>query len=75
MDLIYVCFLLNHTHAAGINGIPITKATDSTFYISLLFRFRFWKPVYYKLDDSDFLLHSTKNIVDGLVLSNMLDML
>ena len=34
--LVYVCFILNHTHADGINGILITKATGSTADISPL---------------------------------------
>ena len=34
LSLMYVLFTLNHTHAAGSNGIPITKATSSTADIS-----------------------------------------
>ena len=73
--LIYVCFIFNHTHSDGINGKPTTNATGSTDGISPLFRFRFWQPVYYKVDESDFPSDSTKNVVAGLVSPNMLDML
>ena len=50
----YVRFLLNHIHSAGINGILITKSTGSTVEIRSLLRFRFWQPVYYKVDESNF---------------------
>ena len=39
--LIYVLFLLDHTHAAGINGIPITKDIGYTADISPLLRLSF----------------------------------
>ena len=52
LDLIYVLFLLNHTHAAGINVIPTTKATVYISDISPLLHFYFWKPVNYKVYDS-----------------------
>ena len=58
LDLLYVWFLLNHTYAAGINGIPIIKATGYTSGIILLLHFRFWQPVYYRVYDSDFPSHS-----------------
>ena len=38
-----MCLLLNHTHDAGINGIPIIYYTCSTADISSLFRFHFLK--------------------------------
>ena len=60
LDLIYVFFLLNHTHASGINGIPTTNYAGSTADISPLLLFRFWKPVYYKVDYSYFPSHSTE---------------
>ena len=71
----YVCLLLNHAHAADINGVPITKDTGLTVGISHFLCFRFWQPVYYKVDDSSFLSDSTKNVAYGLLLPNMLDML
>ena len=40
--------------------MSITKATGSTADISPFLRFRFCKPVYYKVDDSDFPSHSTE---------------
>ena len=49
--LIHICFLLNHTNASGINGIPITKAEGSTADISTFLRLRFYKPVSYKVYD------------------------
>ena len=52
-------FLLNHTYDAGINGITTTKAKGYTSEISPLLHFRFWKPFYYKVDESDFPSHST----------------
>ena len=55
-----MCFLLNHTCNAGINCITITKSIGSTSDVILLLNFRFWKPVYYKVDDSDFLSNTTK---------------
>ena len=53
IDLIYICFLLNHTHNSGINGITITKATGSNADISPLFSLHFCQPIYYNIDDSD----------------------
>ena len=55
-----MCLLLNHAYNAGIIGKPITKATGSTADIISLLRFHFWKPIYYKVDDSDFLSESTE---------------
>ena len=52
--LLYVCFLLNHTFCAAVNGIPMQHLTGQTSDISPLLRFHFWEEVYYKLDDSDF---------------------
>ena len=60
LDLIYVLFLLNHTHAAGINVIPTTKATVYISDISPLLHFYFWKPVNYKVYDSYLPSHSTE---------------
>ena len=73
MDYIpHVCvILINHTSASVVNGITITKATGYTVYIIPLLHFRFWKPVYYKVDDSNFPSYSTENMVVGLVSQNM----
>ena len=60
IDLMYMCLLLNHAYNSGIIGKPITKATGSTADIISLLRFHFWKPIYYKVDDSDFLSESTE---------------
>ena len=56
----YVCFLLNHTQNADINSTPINSITGSTAEITPLQHFRFWKPVYYKVDESDFQSYSTE---------------
>jgi hypothetical protein len=53
--LMYVCFLLNHTWCEAVDDIPIRMSTGSTNDISPLLCFYFWEPIYYKLDDSDFL--------------------
>jgi hypothetical protein len=51
----YVCFILNFLVSSALyGGVPIQRATGSTNDISPLLRFRFWEPVYYKLDDSTF---------------------
>ena len=60
ISLIYVHFLLNHTHTDGINGIPITKSTGSTSGISPLLCFQFWKLVYYNTYNSDLPSHSSE---------------
>ena len=52
--------LLNYTYASGINGVSITKDTGCTEDIIPLLRFCIWQPVYYKVDESDFLLDSTE---------------
>jgi hypothetical protein len=52
--LMYVCFLLNNTWCEAIDDIPIRMSMGSTNDIRPLLCFNFWKPVYYKLDDSDF---------------------
>ena len=51
----YVCFVLNHTASAALNyEVPLSLLTGSTTDISPLTCFKWWEPVYYKLDDSDF---------------------
>ena len=54
LAILYVCFVLNFTHNAVINNVPMNLATGSTCDISPLLRFRFWQPVCYMHDDSDF---------------------
>ena len=55
LALTYVCFVLNHTAVGSLHWrTPIKKLTGSTPDISALLCFRFWEPVYYKLDDSEF---------------------
>jgi hypothetical protein len=54
----YVCFLLNNTWCEAIDYIPIHLSMGSTNDISPLLCFHFWEPVYYKLDNSDFLSDS-----------------
>ena len=50
----YVCFLLNNVASSSTGTIPIQVLTGSTNDISPLLYFRWYEPVYYKLDDSDF---------------------
>jgi hypothetical protein len=54
----YVCFLLNNTWCEVVDDIPICMSMGSTHDISPLICFHFWEPVYYKLDNSDFLSNS-----------------
>jgi hypothetical protein len=56
--LMYVCFLLNNTWFEVVDDIPFHMSMGSTNDISSLLCFHFWEPVYYKLDDSDFLSDS-----------------
>ena len=49
-----------YTYADGINYIRITKAIVYIAYINPLLYFIFWKPVYYKIDDLNFLSDSTE---------------
>ena len=51
----YVCFLLNNTSSQALNGsVPIQVLTGSTNDISPLLHFRWYEPVYYMVDDSNF---------------------
>jgi hypothetical protein len=54
----YVWFLLNNVAASGTGAVPIQVLTGSTNDISPLLYFRWYEPIYYKLDDSDFPLDS-----------------
>ena len=61
LALSYVCFVLNHTAVGSLNWrTPIEKLNGSTPDISSILCFRFWEPVYFKLDDSDFPSESTE---------------
>ena len=72
---IHVLLLLNHKCDNQINTITITKETCSTADINPLLCFSFLPPVYSKSYDSNFPSDSTKTVVVGLVLHNMLHML
>ena len=51
--IMYVCFLLNHTYNATVNGVPLTLATGQQADISPLLNFTFWQKVFYhKEEDS-----------------------
>lgn len=52
--LLYVCYLLNHTYNATVNGVPMNHLTGTTVDISPLLRFHYWQKVYYKLEENDF---------------------
>ena len=60
---LYVCFLLNHTFSATINGIPMSQLHGNITNISVLLHFHFYKEVYYKVDDGPFPSKSTEAIV------------
>jgi hypothetical protein len=50
----YVCFICNHTASSSLDdAVPLQVLTGSTPDISHLLFFKFYEPVYYKLDDSD----------------------
>ena len=50
----YVCFTLNHTYNVTIKNVPFNASTGSTYDVSPLLRFHFWKPIYYNADDDSF---------------------
>jgi hypothetical protein len=55
LALLHVCFILNHTATASLRWrTPMSALMSSTTDISIILRFGWWEPVYYKLDDSDF---------------------
>ena len=61
LALTYVCFVLNHTAVGSLHWrTPIEQLTGSTPDISAILCFRFWEPIYYKLDDSEFPSQSTE---------------
>jgi len=55
LALHYVCFVLNHMATASIDHrVPLQVLTGSTVDISILLRFVWYEPVYYRMDDSSF---------------------
>ena len=46
--------MLNYTYNATIKDVPMNKATKSTYDINPLLLFKFWEPIYFIHDDSDF---------------------
>jgi hypothetical protein len=55
LALMYVCFVLNFTASPSLNWrTPMEILTGSTPDISPLLSFRWWEPVYFKLDDASF---------------------
>ncbi len=52
--LLHVCLLLNHSYNWTLSAVPLTLATGSTPDISMLLRFYWWEPVYYRVDESSF---------------------
>ena len=49
--IMYVCFLLNHTYNATVNGVPLTLATGQQADISPLLNFTFWQKVFYRKEE------------------------
>jgi hypothetical protein len=54
LALQYVCFLLNHMYNNTLQAVPLTHLKGVTVDISVLLRFHFWQPVYFKLSESPF---------------------
>ena len=50
----YVCFLLNHTYNAHVNGIPLQHLTGQTMDISPLLCFHFWQHLYFLREGHSF---------------------
>ena len=70
---LYVCYVLNHTAVGSLHWrTPTEKLTGSTPDISSLLCFKFWEPVYYRVDDSNFPLDSTERLGNFSVFLNML---
>ena len=63
LNPIYLLFLFNHRYYAIINRIPTNKSSGYTVDIIMLLIFRYWKPVYYKSDESNFPSFSTEKYV------------
>ena len=75
LDIRYMFFFLNHKYAAGIYGIQIPKSTGSTEDIIPLLFFTFGNQSIARLETPMYLPISLENMVAGLVLKNMLDMI
>jgi hypothetical protein len=58
----YVCFLLNNVASLGTGAIPIQILTGLMKDISPLLYFRWYEPIYIKLDDSNFPLGSHEKL-------------
>jgi hypothetical protein len=54
LALQYVCFLLSHLYNNTLQAVPLTRLNGVTVDISVLLRFHFWQPVYFKLSESSF---------------------
>ena len=52
--LIYVALFLNLTYNWTLSSIPLQAAEGATQDISLLLRFYWWEPIYFKIDDASF---------------------
>jgi hypothetical protein len=49
-----MCFFLNHMYNPTLNDVPLTCLRGDTVDISILCRFHFCQPAYFKLDVSSF---------------------
>ena len=58
----YVCFLLNHTYNATIDGIPMQHLSGHTVDISPLLRFHFWQRVYFLCEGHSFPSESPEGV-------------
>ena len=55
LALEYVCFILNHLATPSLkHRVPLQMLHGSTVDISIILRFTWFEPVYYRIDDSDF---------------------
>jgi hypothetical protein len=63
----------SNTWCEAVDDIPIHMSTGSTNDISPLLCFHFWKPVYYKFDDSDVPSEHVRNTDTSLVSANLSD--
>ncbi|KAG7350835.1 hypothetical protein IV203_010195 [Nitzschia inconspicua] len=52
--LMYVAFLLNHTWSDNIKAVPLTALLGVTVDTSVLLRYHFWQPVYFKAVEPGF---------------------
>ena len=54
LDMCSFFFILNHTWNRTIKITPLQASTGSTYDISRLSKFAFWKPIYFSHDDPTF---------------------